>query len=366
MKPTLTITDFERAAQKLKCSVPAIQAVSEVESRGKGFYADGFPVILFERHKFKQFTQGRYNKSHPHLSGPQGGYNGGTARGRFNQAFALNPEAAMKSCSWGRYQIMGFNHEVCGYATVGEFVDAMKESEGKQLDAFVSFVINERLAVFLRSLEWAEFARGYNGPAYKKNRYDTKMATAYRKYSAAHPKTTRAEVQTNPANLEQSPDKPQTDTPGTLPNTIEQAAVVAVPALSAAPTDSTTPVADEDLVTKVGNRVNSIWTLCGTAATGIITWLSSNSLPLTITLMVCASLLGGWYMWLRERRAERKENAAREDKKLAEDREFELKKIREEHAKEFQLYSMRSVAEKDLTAVTICSPPSTILENSDS
>jgi hypothetical protein len=219
MKPTLTITDFERAAQKLKCSVPAIQAVSEVESRGKGFYADGFPVILFERHKFKQFTQGRYNKSHPHLSGPQGGYNGGTARGRFNQAFALNPEAAMKSCSWGRYQIMGFNHEVCGYATVGEFVDAMKESEGKQLDAFVSFVINERLAVFLRSLEWAEFARGYNGPAYKKNRYDTKMATAYRKYSAAHPKTTRAEVQTNPANLEQSPDKPQTDTPGTLPNT---------------------------------------------------------------------------------------------------------------------------------------------------
>lgn len=30
----------------------------------------------------------------------------------------------MKSCSWGKFQIMGFNYEDCGFSTVGAFVDA--------------------------------------------------------------------------------------------------------------------------------------------------------------------------------------------------------------------------------------------------
>lgn len=183
-KPKLTESDFQKAAKKLRCDVAAIRAVDEVESKGEGFYPDGFPTILFERHKFRQFTKGKYNASHPHLSGAAGNYGkaGQNQRNKFNEAFALNPVAAMKSCSWGRYQIMGFNHAVCGFATVNEFVDAMKESEGRQLDAFVNFVINNGLADELRNLNWASFARGYNGAAYKKNNYDLKMAKAYAKY----------------------------------------------------------------------------------------------------------------------------------------------------------------------------------------
>lgn len=180
----LTEADFQRAAKRLKCSVPAIKAVAEVESRGEGFYPDGFPTILFERHKFRSFTKGRYNNSHPHLSGDQGGYGkaGRNQRNKFSEAFALNPEAAMKSCSWGKFQIMGFNHKVCGYDTVGEFVDAMKESEGKHLDAFVAFVIYNGLDKHLRHLNWASFAEGYNGKDYAINRYDKKMAKAYERY----------------------------------------------------------------------------------------------------------------------------------------------------------------------------------------
>ncbi len=184
MKPKLSNKDFCRSSKKLRCEVPAIKAVAEVESLGNGFYPDDFPVILFERHIFRKYTQGRYNKSHPHLSGALGGYGkaGQNQRNKFNEAFALNPDAAMKACSWGKFQIMGFNHAICGYATVGEFVDAMKESEGKQLDAFVSFVIANNLAIHLRNLNWAAFAKGYNGAGYAKNRYDKKMATAYTKY----------------------------------------------------------------------------------------------------------------------------------------------------------------------------------------
>lgn len=181
----LTEQDFQRAAKKLKCSVSTIMAVAQVESAGAGFYADDFPKILFERHLFRKFTNGRYNQSHPHLSGSQGGYGaaGRHQRNKFSEAFALNADAAMKACSWGKFQILGSNHKVCGYNTVGEFVDAMKMDEGKHLDAFVNFVIGNNLARFLRVKDFASFARGYNGPAYRKNKYDTKMATAEIKFA---------------------------------------------------------------------------------------------------------------------------------------------------------------------------------------
>lgn len=185
----LTEKDFQIAAKTLNCEIAAIKAVSEVESRGKGFYPDGFPVILFERHKFRQFTKGKYNESHPHLSGPAGGYGkaGQNQRNKFNEAFALDPNAAMKSCSWGKFQIMGFNFEVCGFDSVDQFVEAMKESEGTQLQAFVSFVIGNDLASPLRNKNWAAFAKGYNGASYAINQYDTKMAKAYAKFLKALP-----------------------------------------------------------------------------------------------------------------------------------------------------------------------------------
>lgn len=183
---TLVESDFERAAKLLKVDVATIKAVAEVESRGKGFYADGFPVILFERHKFRKFTNGKYDGSHPHLSNKTAGGYRESSRKKFNEAFKLNPDAAMKSCSWGKFQIMGFNHKDCGYETVGEFVDAMKESEGKHLDAFCLFVKANNLAQALWSKDWARFARGYNGEDYKKNRYDEKLAEAYEKYARAY------------------------------------------------------------------------------------------------------------------------------------------------------------------------------------
>lgn len=229
-KPTLTEQDFQRAARKLRCEVPAIKAVAEIESRGKGFYASGFPVILFEKHVFRKYTQGRYNSSHPHLSGAPGGYGaaGQNQINKFNEAFALSPIAAMKACSWGKFQIMGFNHAVCGYEDVGSFVDAMKESEGKQLDAFIEFVIGNGLGIYLRTKNWAAFAKGYNGAGYKKNAYDTKIASAYRRHSAAS-----NQPQTHTADSTQ----PESDTAdATVPPTIQNAEQIINTGDSAPPT----------------------------------------------------------------------------------------------------------------------------------
>jgi peptidoglycan hydrolase-like protein with peptidoglycan-binding domain len=52
------------------------------------------------------------------------------------------------------------------------------------LQAFVGFVEANRLDRHLRTHNWAKFARGYNGPQYRKNAYDAKMARAYEKYAA--------------------------------------------------------------------------------------------------------------------------------------------------------------------------------------
>ncbi|NBT89135.1 MAG: DUF3380 domain-containing protein, partial [Flavobacteriaceae bacterium] len=36
----------------------------------------------------------------------------------------------------------------------------------------------------LKAKDWAGFAKGYNGPAYAKNAYDTKLAGAYANFNS--------------------------------------------------------------------------------------------------------------------------------------------------------------------------------------
>lgn len=191
MKPQLTTEDFEAAARVLNCEVAAIRAVAQVESADAGFLSDDRVRLLFERHKFHRFTGGRYSAKHPDISNPKpGGYSkgktlndvGSEEYARFSRAFKLDPAAAMKSASWGKFQIMGFNHLAAGFQSVGEFVDAMKVSEGEHLMAFVNVIKAWGLADELRELEWLRFAAAYNGPAFRVNRYHTKMAAAYRRF----------------------------------------------------------------------------------------------------------------------------------------------------------------------------------------
>jgi len=178
--------DYIAAAALLKCEIAAIKAVAEVESRGAGFLPDGRPKILFERHKFHAFTGGRYDATHPDISNKSpGGYGaGGTHQwDRFNEAAALDQTAAIKSCSWGKFQVMGFNFNVCGFANVEDFHAAMLKTEGEHLKAFSNFISGNNLAGALRNRQWAALAEGYNGKDYKINQYDTKLAAAYAKYS---------------------------------------------------------------------------------------------------------------------------------------------------------------------------------------
>ena len=147
---------------------------------------------MFERHKFRAFTNGAYNTTHPDLSNSQGGYGRFSAQyPKLKRAAMLNEEAALKSASWGMFQIMGFNYKAAGYNSVGTYVKAMIGSQANQLGAFVSFInANATLKKAIQDKNWAVFARGYNGPDYATNSYDTKMATAYAEFAAEEAKET--------------------------------------------------------------------------------------------------------------------------------------------------------------------------------
>jgi hypothetical protein len=191
----LTDADYCRAAKKLNCSVASVKAVREVESRGAGFFKDGFPVILFERHKFwknaDRTKRQQWFADHAAICNPaatpRGGYgNFADQREKFNLAFSLDPDAAMMACSWGMFQELGENYDDYGFRTVGEFVDMMKSGEAGQLEIFIRSILKRGLADELRRhtlQDWHSFARNYNGPAYQKFDYHNKLNNAFIKWS---------------------------------------------------------------------------------------------------------------------------------------------------------------------------------------
>lgn len=200
-KPTLTPSDFKAAATRLRVDEAAIRAVTEVESLGGGFWPDDQIKILYERHVMyrqlgKLWPAAQLLKAHtanPDLVNDQaGGYaKGATAfeRGqrehdRLRAARLIHNHAALESCSWGMFQIMGFHWQLLGFASVVEFVLTLSKSEGEQLSAFCRFIeSNTQLINALRSHDWVQFARLYNGKGYAKNQYDTKLRDAYKKWS---------------------------------------------------------------------------------------------------------------------------------------------------------------------------------------
>ena len=179
--------DIAKAAEDLGVSVAAVMAVNEVESLGRGFLPDGRPVILYERHIMHRLLAEAGHDAdalaakYPNVVYPRrGGYAGGAAEhARLATACGIDRACALQSASWGQYQVMGFHWQICGYDSVEAFVEAMRGGEGAHLEAFVRFIAADpALHKALKGRKWAEFARLYNGPAYKDNLYDQRLARA--------------------------------------------------------------------------------------------------------------------------------------------------------------------------------------------
>src|SRR5690554_1231080 len=190
--------DIASFAHRYDLEEAVIKAVIDVESNGNGFYDSGRPIILFEGHIFwRQLALRNYNPADMttgfdnvlYPSWDLTHYSKGEKEwDRLIKATSLHYAAdavvaAYASASYGLFPIMGFNYGACGYNDVIYFVTDMRESEGKQLQAFGQFLKTNNLIPLLKNHQWADFARRYNGPGYKTNKYDTRLAAAYKKHA---------------------------------------------------------------------------------------------------------------------------------------------------------------------------------------
>ncbi|CAM1358376.1 N-acetylmuramidase domain-containing protein [Tenacibaculum xiamenense] len=199
----LSEQDLIDFASENNLELAVVKAVNEVESRGKGFFVYGKPVILFEGHVFWRQLEKRGVSPESLLSEESKDvlykkwtrkyYIGGEKEySRLEKAAELLNsedvrEAAYCSASWGAFQIMGYHYKSLGYDSIDDFVSKMYDHEREHLKAFGKFIgVNyfkgKKLIDWLRDKNWANFARAYNGPGYKENRYDSKLQNAYEKY----------------------------------------------------------------------------------------------------------------------------------------------------------------------------------------
>jgi hypothetical protein len=181
----LTAADVDRAAAALGIEARTVWAVAQVEADQRGFLPDGRPELLFEAERFHQLTGGKWDQSHPNISSPVWdkslyGAAGAHQYDRLGEAIELEPyDPALKSATWGMFQVLGDNHAAAGFADVGGFVAAMCESEGRQLDAFAAFCRAKGLVSALANHDWLNFALGYNGAGEMRNAYAAKLMVAY-------------------------------------------------------------------------------------------------------------------------------------------------------------------------------------------
>lgn len=179
--------DIPRIAARIGVGEDEIHAVLDVETSGSGFDSSGRPKMLFEPHVFWRELGAGNQRSKAQTVGlaypkwkpgayPRDSYP------RLEAAMRINPDAALRSCSWGLGQIMGFNCKNAGYATAADMVMDFLDDEETHLDAMVTFIKASHLDGYLRAHDWAGFARGYNGAGFAQNGYDKKLAAAYAKW----------------------------------------------------------------------------------------------------------------------------------------------------------------------------------------
>lgn len=203
---TIDDTAWEAAANDLDCEIAAIKAIATVESGALGAYwKAGWPIILYEKHRFSSQTGRKFDQQHPDISSKTGyrfpnkserkkaltdelyAWTQDANYVRLGKAYSLDKVAALKSASWGKFQILGENHVAAGFpASVEDYVRAVCASEKEQLRSFVNFLkADARLLKALRAKNWADFAKVYNGKEYKKFNYDTRMQAAYEKEASS-------------------------------------------------------------------------------------------------------------------------------------------------------------------------------------
>ena len=172
------------AAQRVGINPAVAVAVLAAESRGQPFDGNGRLIIRFENHifytywgqahedLFRQhftFASDESWKEHQWRPDPadawQPVHRDQESEWRvFQFARTLDETAALYAISMGAPQVMGFNHNAIGYATVQAMFDAFCRDVRAQLSSLFRFMEVNGLVDAVRTGDFLTFAKVYNGP----------------------------------------------------------------------------------------------------------------------------------------------------------------------------------------------------------
>lgn len=186
------IDAIEKIAQARFMEPAALLAIAEVESAGRTHWVvrgKEMPAMRFEGHIFHKLLSGRERRAavRQGLASPRSGRvkMPRSYAGRYDllaRAMKIDEDAALQSASWGLGQVMGFNWKSLGFDNVQDLVAMAHQGAAGQVELMVRFIERNNLTKFVKAKNWAAFAKRYNGPGYRRNRYDTKMAAAYKRW----------------------------------------------------------------------------------------------------------------------------------------------------------------------------------------
>lgn len=163
-------------------------AAIDVESDGQVFATIGgkqLPVILFEPHILYRLTTGAVRDRLVAAKLASAKQNrklyGRTQADRWKQLMAAREIAgpvAYEAASYGVGQVLGLHWKALGFASIDAFVTMMVSGAGGQIEIMCRYIETNGLDDELVAGRWAAFARGYNGPKYRQNAYDTRLEAA--------------------------------------------------------------------------------------------------------------------------------------------------------------------------------------------
>lgn len=177
--------DIPRLAHRIAVSEDHLRAFVQVEAAGRPYDRHGRPTMLFEPHVFYRNLKGeerdravaaglayeKWRRDYPPES-----YT------RLFEAVKINEDAALKSCSIGLSQVLVENHSMVGYPTPQAMWQAFMDDEEEHIESMVRYILATGIDDDIRAERWETVARVYNGPGFKRNGYDTKLAAAFRQW----------------------------------------------------------------------------------------------------------------------------------------------------------------------------------------
>lgn len=183
---------YEKESKRIGVETAMMLSIAKQESKRESFYKEGQATILFERHKMWEYLMKDLKKSKEELkklkaadpaivNDNSGGYGKYSEQyEKLEKAKKIDYNTAVKSCSWGKFQVMGFNYAVA-FSSPKEMEKSVNLCEIQQFYFFIGYLEKTNGIIdAMKNKNWELIAAKYNGSKWKT--YNPDYATNIKKF----------------------------------------------------------------------------------------------------------------------------------------------------------------------------------------